>query len=70
MDIQRGALIKVRAYGGKELTVSCEAVQGRTVVVTTEQERESAAKEQREPICLGFPLADVIEVVKREKRAR
>ena len=70
MDIQRGALIKVRAYGGKELVVSCEAVQGRTVVVTTEQERESAAKEKRGPTCIGFPLADVIEVVERERKER
>jgi hypothetical protein len=69
MDIQRGALIRVKAYGGKELVVSCEAIQGRTVVVTTERERASAAKEQREPICLGFPLADVIEVIEEKPDA-
>lgn len=66
MDIQRGALIKVRAYGGKELIASCEDVQGRTVIVTTEQERKKAAREKRSPTCIGFPLADVIEVIGRE----
>jgi hypothetical protein len=65
MDIQSGALIKVRAYGGKELVVYCQEVQGKTVIVTSEQERASAAKEKREPVCIGFPLTDVVEVVEK-----
>jgi hypothetical protein len=68
VDIQHGTLIRVRAYGGRVLVVSCEAIQGQTVVVTTEKERESAAKEQRDPICLGFPLADVLEVVEEKPK--
>jgi hypothetical protein len=41
-------------------------VRERSVIVTTKEEYEAAAREQREPICIGFPLADVIEVVKKE----
>jgi len=31
------------------------------VIVTTKEELEKASKEEREPICIGFPLSDVVE---------
>jgi hypothetical protein len=63
MELQNGEMIRVRAYGGQVLTRRLVEVRGQKAIITTDDEREAAAREKREPICLGFPLADVIEVV-------
>lgn len=67
MRVQRGDLVKVRAYGGEILTRRLVEVQGKTAIITTDEEREAAAKEKREIICVGFPLADVISVVAKSQ---
>jgi hypothetical protein len=51
----------VKAYGGKVIARRVVEVRGRSVAVTTKEEYDAAAKEQREPICIGFPLSDVVE---------
>jgi hypothetical protein len=61
MKIQRGDLVQVKAYGGKVIAGRVVEVRGRSVAVTTKEEYEAAAKERREPICIGFPLSDVAE---------
>lgn len=63
MNVQNGDLVKVRAYGGEIQVRRLVEVQGKTAIITTDAEREAAAREKREPIRIGLPLADVIEVV-------
>lgn len=63
MNLQSGDLVRVRAYGGEIQTRRLVEVQGRIAVITTDEEREAAAREKRDPIRIGLPLTDVIEVV-------
>jgi hypothetical protein len=53
--------IKVRAYGGEVLNGRLIEVRGQTAIVTTDEELAIAKKEKREPICIGFPLSDVLD---------
>lgn len=66
MKAKNGDLIRVRAYGGQTVIRRVVDVREQAVLVSTNEEYEAAAREQREPICIGFPLADVVEVVERE----
>jgi hypothetical protein len=43
-----------------QMLVSVDA-RARAVIVTTKEELEAAAKEKREPICIGFPLSDIVK---------
>lgn len=63
MAAQNGDLVRVRAYGGEVQVCRLVEVQDKTAIVTTDEECEAATREEREPIRIGFPLADVIEVV-------
>lgn len=65
MKLQNGEMIRVRAYGGEVLNRRLIEVREQMAVVTTDEEYKAAAREKREPICIGFPLADVIAVVRR-----
>lgn len=58
-----GSRIVVRAYPNETLTRRVVAIHGSTVVVTSEDEWRDAKDEGREPLCVGFPLADVVEVL-------
>lgn len=61
MSLKSGDLVDVKAFGGLVVTRLLLRVDGQTVVLTTPEEAENAVSEQREPVCIGFPLADVIE---------
>jgi hypothetical protein len=37
-------------------------MEGEIAVITTPEEYELAAKEHREPVCIGFPVSDVEKV--------
>jgi hypothetical protein len=69
MNMRSGDLIRIRAYGGEIQVRRLVEVKGKTAVITTDAEREAAAKEKREPIRIGVPLADVIEVVEEKPDA-
>lgn len=62
-NLQSGSLVKVRAYGDTVLTRRCAGVQGDTVLICNEAEYASALQEKRQPVCIGFPIADVVDVV-------
>ena len=66
MDLKNGDLVKVRAYKDQIEIRRLIEVRGQTAIISTDEECQKAAREKREPICIGFPLADVIKVVKRE----
>ncbi|MEJ7713744.1 MAG: hypothetical protein WKF84_28830 [Pyrinomonadaceae bacterium] len=58
---KKGDLIRVRVYGRKIVTRRVMEAREQMVLVTTDEEYKAAEKEQREPICIGFPLSDVVE---------
>ncbi len=59
MAIKRGDLVKVKAFENKVYTRRLVSVESGIAVITTSEEYELAAKEQREPVCIGFPASDV-----------
>jgi hypothetical protein len=59
-DLKPGNVIRLRAYGNSVLTRRCAGVQGETVLVCNDAEYETALREKRDPICIGFPVTDVI----------
>jgi hypothetical protein len=62
--------LPIRAYKNQVQIRRLIEVRGQLAIISTDEECQRAIREKREPICLGFPLADVIGVVKREKGAR
>lgn len=68
MSLKSGDLVKVKIFGGAVVKRRLLRVAGQVAVLTTPEESEAAANEQREPICIGFPLSDVSEV--REESAK
>ncbi len=69
MVLKRGALIKVRAFGGKQIVRRFLAKRNGTVLICSDEEYQSARFERRKPTCVGFPLSDVINV-ETERSAR
>ena len=61
MKVQSGGSVRLKTYGGKVVSRRVVDVRERSVIVTTKEEFEAAAKEKREPICIGFPLSDVVK---------
>lgn len=61
MSLKRGGLIKVRAFGGKEIVRRFIAKRNGTVLICSEEEYESARLAKRQPMCVGFPASDVVE---------
>jgi hypothetical protein len=61
MVLKRGSLIKVRAFGGKEIVRRFLAKRNGTVLICSDEEYQSARFERRKPTCVGFPLTDVID---------
>lgn len=59
--MQKGDLIRVRAFGGKELIRRLIEVKDSVVLICKEEEYLAAQKEGREPTCVGFHIEDVIE---------
>lgn len=62
MVLKRGALIKVRAFGGKEIVRRFLAKRNGTVLICSDEEYQLALRERRKPTCVGFPLSDVIRI--------
>ena len=61
MELQPGAIVKVRAFGGQELVRRLVGLNGQTALICSDQEYEAAQRENREPVCVGFPLSDILE---------
>jgi hypothetical protein len=64
MQVRNGDTVRVRTYGGKIVTRRLVEVRDRVALVTTDEELQRANKEGREPVCIGFPVEDIVE---REK---
>jgi len=62
--MKEGQMIKLRAYGGKELTRRVVRLEKDMVIVCRQEEYESACSDGREPVTVGFHIRDVVDEVK------
>lgn len=60
----QGQVVTVMLYGGEKAQRRVVSVKENVVVICSEEEYQRAQKEQREPEGLGFPPADILELVK------
>lgn len=60
MNAQPGELVRVRAFGGKELIRRLVAVRQGIALVCNDEEYQAARKDNREPTCIGFRVGDVL----------
>jgi hypothetical protein len=58
--IKKGALIKLRAFGGKYILRRVVGKSCGAVLICSDKEFKFAKKQGREPLCVGFPIKDVI----------
>lgn len=59
--MKNGQAVTVETYDHKLIQCRLIEVRGRTAVVCSEREWAQAKREQREPNCIGWPLANVQE---------
>jgi hypothetical protein len=55
-----GSLIRLRAYGDREIERRVVAVNDKVVLVCRDEEYKEALREGREPLCVGFSKKDVL----------
>lgn len=60
MQLQRGEVIKLRAYRDEVIERRVVAYSDRSVYVCLESEFQEAYRNNREPDSIGFSLSDVI----------
>jgi hypothetical protein len=60
---ERGKRVLVKAYGGKQLDRIVWEDVGKGLLVTTEREYQQAIRDGTEPILVGFPKDDVIQLL-------
>ncbi len=63
MDLQKGDKVKVRALGKQVLARRFVEIRGRTALICSDEEYQKALKDRRQPICIGFPIEEIIEVI-------
>jgi hypothetical protein len=64
MQLKPGDLVRLRAFGGKEIVRRVVGQDGGIVRVCSEAEYKAATQAAREPESIGFPMEDVIRVEK------
>jgi hypothetical protein len=67
MKIKPGDLIRLRTYGRGEIERRVVGVSEKVVFVCRNEEYEEAMREGREPICVGFPMKDVLSETVMER---
>jgi hypothetical protein len=60
MGLQKGSFIKLRAFGGKQIVRRFVRKYKGAVLICSDEEYRKASREHREPLCIGFPIDDVI----------
>ena len=58
--MREGDLVRVKAYGGEQVTRRLVAVRGDVLLICRDEEYEAAQREGRQPVCVGFHKEDVI----------
>ena len=64
MEIQPGDTVIIKTYPKEMLTRRVAAVQPSILLLTTDLKWQDSRSEKRDPICIGFPIEDVIRVEK------
>lgn len=59
--MELGQMVKLRAYGGKDIIRRVIQQEKGIVVVCRQEEYENARLEGREPVTVGFHMKDVID---------
>jgi|SRR5690348_3663656 hypothetical protein len=62
MIVKKGCLIKLRACGGKRIVRRFVGKKNGIVLICNDAEFRTARQENRKPLCVGFPVKDVIGV--------
>lgn len=62
-EIARGKHVLVKAFGGQQLERIVWEDVGRGLLLTTSAQYEQAIRNNTEPIAVGFPKDDLIEVM-------
>jgi len=65
-QLKPGDLVRLRAFGGKRIVRRLVSDRGGTVLICSEDEYQSAKREDRQPQVIGWPAADVLGIEKRE----
>ena len=60
MGLRKGSFIKLRAFGGKQIVRRFVRKHKEAVLICSDEEYRQASREHREPLCVGFPIDDVI----------
>lgn len=60
--LSEGAIVRVRDFQGHLLEKVVTGVTSTGVMVTSPEELDRATKEHREPLSVGYPKEDVMEV--------
>lgn len=66
-NLKPGDIVRVRAHKGKILTRRVVGLGKNVVFITTEEEYQTAIAENRDPICIGFHVYDVIDATREVK---
>lgn len=61
MPLRRGCLLRLRAFGGKEIVRRFVRKHKGSVLICSDEEYKLAAREHRQPLCVGFALSDVLD---------
>lgn len=56
-----GERVRVRAYGGRVLERVVVEVRDDAILVCTPEEIDAATKRGRRPVCVGFPLSELVQ---------
>jgi len=59
--MESGQMVKLRAYGGEEVTLRFVRQVGETLVVCRPEEYELASLQKRDPRCVGFNVKYLIK---------
>jgi hypothetical protein len=66
--MERGAWVQVRAFGGEILARRVVEVDGDTIAICRDEEYQTAQREGREPITVGFPRSAIVEGEEQKRR--
>lgn len=59
--MRRGCFIKLRAFGGKHIVRRFVRRKNGSVLICSDEEYRLAIREGRQPLCVGFPLSEVLD---------
>lgn len=62
MTVYPGDIVIVKAYPDRELERYVVDVKPPLVILTTNEERQKASRENREPMCVGFRMKDILSI--------